>query len=315
MAPQLMGGVYPRSRSQIIKLHVTWPHLLCINLAQELAPYTIERAHTSLEEANLGTAKETQLNLETLADGPTFAQPAQRGQITILNYPVVDGHSMAFGDMISIVEAIDSFISRGTNHGVFVHCKHGKGRTGTVLAAYLMKKLNCDVQYSNAVLAKRHRIYLKGVTVKCQLKYLEYWSDYLHERDCCYASTDGNWIIEGVQVNGYKGWTYEVELAPLETCGKQTGIQWQKIGKLVSSIKYDARVAFHRNPDVCLQVKVKGWLLWTLASGSFNMIFETSANRGEPLVIDFNDLDGYRGTNHKGKKTFNSIQFWFKRAN
>lgn len=261
IAPQLMGGAYPKSVERVGKLLEVWKGLLTINLAQEMDQYWV--------------------------DG-----------VDVENWPVVDGRNMAFGNLVELVSRIYGFINEGSTQGVFVHCKHGKGRTGSVLIAYLMFKYHVDVNSANALLAQRHRLYNKGVTIKGQLKYLHYWQKYLS--GSLKYHRDTLWMIDSIQIVNGSNWRFQFEIASIEKCEEQCGLHWNQMGVLSSGVNYQSKLI--TNQDICIQIKVKSLLWMTYSTTSLNLSFEKS-----PVSIKFNDMDGYRGTNHKGKTTFDEI--------
>lgn len=53
-------------------------------------------------------------------------------------FPIRDTHIPAPIEMKVILDAIDNAVARG--HGAYVHCWGGKGRTGTVVGCYLIRR-------------------------------------------------------------------------------------------------------------------------------------------------------------------------------
>lgn len=75
-----------------------------------------------------------------------------------------------------IIDDMHRFLTERNNHICVVHCKMGKGRSGTVCIAYLMKYRKMSLREAGEKFAK-HRFksgVTKGVTIKSQLRYLKY---------------------------------------------------------------------------------------------------------------------------------------------
>ena len=72
----------------------------------------------------------------SLTEFPLPAETADRG-FDVLHQPVPDGSPPQMSQIDTIVAFIESRIAEGK--GVAVHCEAGQGRTGTVLACYLVK--------------------------------------------------------------------------------------------------------------------------------------------------------------------------------
>jgi atypical dual specificity phosphatase len=86
---------------------------------------------TWLEEQGIGAVlslTETPLAAETLAN---------HAELTVLHLPVPDMTPPTTGQFIRSLEFIDEQHAQGK--AVAVHCLMGQGRTGTVLAAYLIR--------------------------------------------------------------------------------------------------------------------------------------------------------------------------------
>lgn len=85
-----------------------------------------------------------------------------------------------------IVKAIDSFLRASPNNVALIHCKEGKGRSGTVCCAYLMyeaKQRGVYMTVDEAIAAFTRRRMRKhfgnGVSILSQVRYLHYWKRYL----------------------------------------------------------------------------------------------------------------------------------------
>ncbi len=95
------------------------------------ADHRLDDDLTWLEEQGIGAVlslTETPLAAETLANHPN---------LTVLHLPVPDMTPPTTGQLIRALEFIDEQHALGK--AVVVHCLMGQGRTGTVLAAYLIR--------------------------------------------------------------------------------------------------------------------------------------------------------------------------------
>lgn len=95
--------------------------------------------------------------------------------LTIKHLSLVD-HSIASVD--KILEAID-FIQKSidSNSGILIHCRAGKGRTGTILASYFINS-GLDVQKS----IKHIRKLRPGSVEKKQILALENFKEHLEKK-------------------------------------------------------------------------------------------------------------------------------------
>ncbi len=73
----------------------------------------------------------------TLTETPLPAEVLARHDLTVLHLPVPDLAPPTTGQLVRALEFIDEQHANG--RAVAVHCLMGQGRTGTVLAAYLIR--------------------------------------------------------------------------------------------------------------------------------------------------------------------------------
>jgi predicted protein tyrosine phosphatase len=62
-------------------------------------------------------------------------------EVTFERIPIRDGWVPSHGDMVAILDSIDSHVEKGK--GVYIHCLGGRGRTGTVVGCYLIRHGLC----------------------------------------------------------------------------------------------------------------------------------------------------------------------------
>lgn len=106
----------------------------------------------------------------------------------IKHFPFPDHQPPSFSTLLTIIGAIDDYLKLNAQNVVVVHCKAGKGRSGTAVVGYLMSKYHLVFERANKYYAeKRMRFTMlesaNGVSIQSQrryLKYLEIWNDNLN---------------------------------------------------------------------------------------------------------------------------------------
>lgn len=74
----------------------------------------------------------------SLTETPLASQPLQRHGLAALHLPIDDQTAPTQAELLAALEFID--LQRAAGRGVLVHCRIGEGRTGTILAAYLIRQ-------------------------------------------------------------------------------------------------------------------------------------------------------------------------------
>ena len=94
-----------------------------------------------------------------------------------------DHHNPPLDMLFQIIVTIEKWLSADAEHVAIVHCKGGKGRTGTVVACYLLYSGVCSNPLEALELFARNRSHKKkGVTGASQLRYVSYFGAILNAK-------------------------------------------------------------------------------------------------------------------------------------
>lgn len=74
----------------------------------------------------------------TLTEAPLPALALQQHELTALHLPIEDQTAPTQSDFLTALDFIDQ--QHIVGRGVLVHCRVGEGRTGSILAAYLIRQ-------------------------------------------------------------------------------------------------------------------------------------------------------------------------------
>ena len=115
------------------------------------------------------------------------AYPADRFPHTA-RYPF-DDHQPSSMDMIhAFCEDAHAWLSQGSDYVVATHCKAGKGRTGYMIACYLLYSgMFTEAEEALRFYAVRRTKNAKGVTIPSQIRFIHYYQKLLQSHTIPYA--------------------------------------------------------------------------------------------------------------------------------
>lgn len=104
-------------------------------------------------------------------------------------YPFPDHLPPSFAIMLNVCKNIYTYLSQDGENVAVIHCRAGKGRSGTLACAYLMYE--SYIKHNNVIMTvdDANDLYTanrmapgfgKGVSINSQLRYLQYWYTYLN---------------------------------------------------------------------------------------------------------------------------------------
>jgi phosphatidylinositol-3,4,5-trisphosphate 3-phosphatase and dual-specificity protein phosphatase PTEN len=99
-------------------------------------------------------------------------------------FPFDDHNPCALKVIEHFCTSVDLYFAAHPSNVVAIHCKAGKGRTGTMIAAYLLHSGICQSAEDALAMFGRERTQDgKGVTIPSQIRYVHYYESLLRRRD------------------------------------------------------------------------------------------------------------------------------------
>jgi phosphatidylinositol-3,4,5-trisphosphate 3-phosphatase/dual-specificity protein phosphatase PTEN len=98
-------------------------------------------------------------------------------------FPFDDHEAPPFNLLYDICVDIKNFLDKDPLNVIAIHCKAGKGRTGTVICCYLIYSELCENAEQALNFYSKLRTYnSKGVTIPSQIRYVKYFSEILSNK-------------------------------------------------------------------------------------------------------------------------------------
>lgn len=221
-----------------------------------------------------------------------------------LKFPWKDHEGPPFTYLLRVLNSIEEQNKNG--NVVIIHCRMGKGRSGLIVATYLMlKKGMSKIEAEDLFTLKRMTFgFGEGISIKSQMKYVEYMELYCKNQIYNHAfvpnikitfidfiNNDDNVEIE---ISGYD--IDENDIEPIKIKGCEFLIP--------NSERYtDIRVGLSMK---LFGLKITSVYLW------FNMFFELKLSDSNfKRIYSWEEFDGLKGTGKKGIKLFNKMEIQF----
>ncbi|KAI3406554.2 TOM70 [Candida oxycetoniae] len=257
----------------------------------------------------------------------------------VSHFPFPDHYPPTLDIIWDATNDIDDFVSASEENVAVLHCKAGKGRSGTICCAYLMllgfrngELVNVD-DIIELYTSKRMRAFGGlGVSILSQQRYLIYWGEFLENESTrvkysnwkkkkSMSSSSSSSLIDKIVFRKCYRDNFDVYVSNYVVVQEQSRrntiveqvfasntfyeFQFVQVGE--EDIEYRFQNPIEVKEDVMIEMG-RFCYLW------FNIYFELAKNTAckEKRCITFKwkDVDGFKGTRQKGKKLFESIELY-----
>lgn len=104
--------------------------------------------------------------------------------ILAANFPFNDHQAPPFSTLIDFCNDASEYLKQDVNNVIAIHCKAGKGRTGTVIAALLLHmRITNDANKAMEMYALERTDNTKGINIPSQRRYVKYYEFMLNNKD------------------------------------------------------------------------------------------------------------------------------------
>ncbi|RVD89744.1 uncharacterized protein DFL_000737 [Arthrobotrys flagrans] len=266
---------------------------------------------------------------EFRAEGTGYDDSAFHNRV--FHSPWPDHHPPPFALIPNIMASMRNHLKQGPEKVAVVHCKAGKGRTGTVTCSYLISEEGWRKEDALERFTKKRMRpqFGAGVSIPSQLRYVDYVARWVSEFSKIYVERSVEIMevhIWGLRENvkiailGYVDEGKTIKNFHSFTKGEKVLVDADEENNSQMVIyKPKNRVVLPTN-DVCIDLEKRtraaaGWtFVSALAHCWFNCYFEGSGPTTTSGVFtqDWEKMDGLKGTLKKGIRIFDKIQIVWK---
>eukprot|EP01129_Flabellula_baltica_P001999 TRINITY_DN11878_c0_g1_i1.p1 TRINITY_DN11878_c0_g1~~TRINITY_DN11878_c0_g1_i1.p1 ORF type:complete len:673 (+),score=130.84 TRINITY_DN11878_c0_g1_i1:54-2072(+) len=120
-------------------------------------------------------------------------------------YPFADHNPPPFNMILRFCEDVDAWLNKNEDNVVVIHCKAGKGRTGTLIACYLQY---CKIAEDTATALEYYGFQRtqdnQGVTIPSQKRYIEYFQEFISARENNIQFEVTPKVITQIRISNYR---------------------------------------------------------------------------------------------------------------
>ncbi|OLL23317.1 Phosphatidylinositol 3,4,5-trisphosphate 3-phosphatase and dual-specificity protein phosphatase PTEN [Neolecta irregularis DAH-3] len=239
---------------------------------------------------------------EFMAEGAGYTNNDMDNRVSHFQWP--DHYPPPFALIHPLVTEIHSHIASSKEAIAVLHCKAGKGRSGSVSCYYLINQGWTATQALEYFTEKRMK-YGRGVSIPSQVRWVGYAERWVKDQKR-YEETEVN--IKEVCVHGT-----EKGIQCLISRYIENGLMVDDVETL--GVKSTPKSHFSYRPtshlrikgDVCVSLwKTTAYVTISTTRFWFNPWFEES-----PMIIKWEDCDGFKGTQKRGKKLFAHVEIYW----
>ncbi|RCK65566.1 Phosphatidylinositol 3,4,5-trisphosphate 3-phosphatase and dual-specificity protein phosphatase PTEN [Candida viswanathii] len=241
-------------------------------------------------------------------EGAGYSYEQVSGKVS--HYPFPDHYPPTMEIMIGCVSEMAQFLRSSTQNVAVLHCKAGKGRSGTLCCAYLIYQLREFTLEHILLLYTLRRMNTfagEGISIKSQKRYLGYWYECVHSealREKYLSWQPGVLRIASIRFRGISSSNlFGLGLSLLEYVKQEQNTVVRPLVKFTESNshvkQYGEWTIYKLNEPLLvssedLMVGVKSWCyLW------FNVYFESGCNNehgdgSHQANFAWNEFDGFK---------------------